>query len=177
MPNIVPIAAAGVIAYLLYDKYIVKQQSADVNRVLIGSAANPSDKSLPRGIRNNNPGNLKWSSAQVWQGQMGRDSGGFLQFDTAANGLRAAARVIKTYIGTHKLDTIAKIGPRWSPDVNGLTGIYAANVSKFSGIPVSQVLTVNMLPAVLAGIVGAENGGQYVTYYPLSNYTAAVNAA
>ncbi len=37
---------------------------------------------VPRGIRNNNPLNIKWNAANNWNGQTGSDSGGFCIFNT-----------------------------------------------------------------------------------------------
>jgi len=40
----------------------------------------PNSAAYPRGIRNNNPANIKWSSGNNRQGQTGKDSAGFVVF-------------------------------------------------------------------------------------------------
>ncbi|HGY2308601.1 TPA: structural protein, partial [Pseudomonas aeruginosa] len=50
----------------------------------------------PRGIRNNNPGNIVWSARNNWQGQLPHDpqiEPRFCRFDTAHNGTRALAKL------------------------------------------------------------------------------------
>lgn len=42
-----------------------------------------------RGIRNNNPGNLRAGTGYTWDGQTGTDSKNFAVFDTPDNGIRA----------------------------------------------------------------------------------------
>ena len=48
----------------------------------------------PRGIRNNNPGNIV--AGDKWLGRTGTD-GRFVKFKSAEYGLRAIGRVINTY--------------------------------------------------------------------------------
>ena len=70
----------------------------------------------PRGIRNNNPLNIR-RSGDKWQGlktlQEDRD---FFQFETIELGWRAAFVILcKTYYGKYKLKTIRGIVSRWAP--------------------------------------------------------------
>lgn len=145
--------------------------------VLITSALNAA---LPRGIRNNNPGNVKYSKANSWVGQRGFDSGGFVVFDTSGHGLRAAGKLIKTYINRYGLNTLLKISKRWSPDAIGLSGQYAAGVSKYSGVPAEKALSATdnaTLSAILRGMVAQENGAAYLNRYPLADIKAIITAA
>lgn len=53
---------------------------------------------LPRGIRNNNPGNIRWGSD--WQGLISeeeRTDKSFCQFQDPVYGLRAMVKIIFTY--------------------------------------------------------------------------------
>ena len=52
-------------------------------------------KQLPRGLRNNNPLNIR-KGAQRWQGQTGND-GAFCIFESMEYGYRAAFRLLHTY--------------------------------------------------------------------------------
>jgi len=45
----------------------------------------------PRGIRNNNPGNIRKNESFTWQGEIDQDDKGFVVFDDEVNGLRALA--------------------------------------------------------------------------------------
>lgn len=60
------------------------------------------------GIRNNNPGNLKWSAVNNWVGQISKDAGGHIVFDKPENGIRALNRTLSTYARTGR-DTARKI--------------------------------------------------------------------
>lgn len=56
--------------------------------------------STPRGIRNNNPGNIDFNSRNNWQGQLGVETGGrFAIFDTPENGIRALGKLLINYRG------------------------------------------------------------------------------
>lgn len=159
-----------------------KKPPADTERV----AGQPLTQTLtiagnaPRGIRNRNPGNIKFSTGNNWRGQIGKDSGGFVIFDSDANGLRAMAKLLKTYMTRHGLNTIGSISRRWSPDAVGLSGQYAAAVAKNTGIAATRVIDVNdatALAQIMRGMVMVENGAQYANHYNLNQYMAAVAAA
>lgn len=78
-----------------------------------------SIKSTPRGIRNNNPLNLRISSTP-WQGKKTPNTdGSFEQFTTLEYGLRAAMVNIRTMIKRDRLDKIATLIPRWAPKSDG----------------------------------------------------------
>lgn len=68
-----------------------------------------------RGIRNNNPFNIKKSN-NTWIGQKGVDLGNFLIFDNMEHGIRAGIIILRTYIKKYKRDTPQKIIERFSPD-------------------------------------------------------------
>ena len=104
----------------------------------------------PRGIRNNNPLNIRLSSDK-WQGQInvkgnidGNSSlsseraGGeavFCQFSSMEYGWRAAFVILcKTYYGKYKLRTIRDIVSRWAPAKENNTPAYIRHVSDYTGI-------------------------------------------
>lgn len=68
-----------------------------------------------RGIRNNNPFNIKKSN-NTWIGQVGFDSGNFLKFANMEFGIRAGIIILRTYIKKYHRDTPEKIIERFSPD-------------------------------------------------------------
>ena len=104
----------------------------------------------PRGIRNNNPLNIRLSSDK-WQGQIngkgnidGNSSlsseraGGeavFCVFSSMEYGWRAAFVILcKTYYGKYKLKTIRDIVTRWAPPKENSTEAYIRHVSDYTGI-------------------------------------------
>ena len=73
----------------------------------------------PRGIRNNNPGNIR-RNGDPWQGlakdQTDRE---FFTFQSAVYGIRALARLLITYQDKYGLCTIEGIITRWAPAMRG----------------------------------------------------------
>ena len=102
---------------------------------------------IPRGIRNNNPLNIR-RNGDHFQGEVvpGSDRE-FKQFTSMAYGYRAAFVVLGTYL-THGRNTVEKIIRAWAPPTENNTEAYIANVEKRSGVGRTKVLT-------------AESGGDY----------------
>ena len=84
---------------------------------------------IPRGIRNNNPANIKYAPQNKWQGQA-KPNQGFCTFITPIYGLRAAYRLIGSYYTRHNLRTVAQIISRWSPDGKTIEDNYAWYVAR-----------------------------------------------
>lgn len=89
----------------------------------------------PRGIRNNNPLNLRKSN-NPWQGKIvpGSDSA-FEQFITMQHGIRAAFINMRTIMRRNEKCTLAKLIATWAPpqDHNN-TDDYISRVSRDTGI-------------------------------------------
>lgn len=115
---------------------------------------------LPRGLRNNNPGNIKMGDN--WQGAVGND-GTFLIFADTIWGLRAIARSLTNMIGKG-LVTIQQLISTWSATDQQA---YINNVSAATGIPASQMITADpaTLHGIIRGIVNQENGDVYGDTY------------
>lgn len=107
----------------------------------------------PRGIRNNNPGNLK--PTDNWQGAVGND-GTFIIFADSVWGLRAIARAITTMIGKG-YNTIATLIPEWSATDQQA---YINNVATATGIAPTDPLQPDQatLHGIVRAIVDQENG-------------------
>lgn len=90
---------------------------------------------LPRGIRNNNPLNIRRSKDQ-WKGLAeAQTDRAFVQFKTLEYGWRAAFYLLtRTYYHKYRLYTIRTIIRRWAPSNENDTNAYIANVSKLTGI-------------------------------------------
>ena len=92
----------------------------------------------PRGIRNNNPLNIRLSNDK-WQGQVlpqrGSGEGAFCVFSEMKWGWRAAFRLLcHTYYGKYKLRTIRDIIYRWAPPNENGTLVYIRSVAERTGI-------------------------------------------
>lgn len=115
----------------------------------------------PRGIRSNNPGNLR-ATGERWQGQTGAD-GGFVTFDSPQAGVRALARTLMTYQDRHGLNTVEGIIGRWAPPRENNTPAYVLAVARAMGIEPTAELNVHdpaTMRRLVEAIVRHENGQQ-----------------
>lgn len=116
----------------------------------------------PRGIRNNNAGNLR-DTGQDWQGEAGADKDGFLIFDSPVMGVRAMAKVIKNYGALYGINTIAGVVERYAPAAENDTNAYISHVAQKVGIDRHEpLLKANYVPLIKAMILH-ENGEQPYT--------------
>ena len=93
---------------------------------------------MTRGIRNNNPLNIRRSSTH-WQGARKEQTDkSFVQFETMAYGYRAAWKILQTYYERFRMlnkdYTVRNIITRWAPPTENDTESYILNVLKMSGI-------------------------------------------
>ena len=90
---------------------------------------------LPRGIRNNNPLNIR-RSKDKWKGLRAVQADAqFCQFETLEYGWRAAFYLLtRTYYHKYRLFTIRAIISKWAPPMENKTEAYIANVSRLTGI-------------------------------------------
>lgn len=122
-------------------------------------------ENMPRGIRNNNPGNIDYNRANKWKGQLGLEVGTpkprFARFDTPENGIRAIAKLL---LGYHRkgFTTVAAMINRWAPPVENDTGSYAHAVAKRLGVKPDQPITLDYKTLVIfvTAIIMHENGMQ-----------------
>lgn len=96
-------------------------------------------KTLPRGLRNNNPLNIKKGSLWIGERPVQSDKT-FEEFIDIIFGLRAGFRLLKRYIYDDECNTIEKIISRWAPSTENATQKYIDYVSKRIDIPARQVL-------------------------------------
>lgn len=117
---------------------------------------------LIRGERNNNPGNIRISTAP-WQGKVPiaqNTDGAFEQFDTVQNGIRAIGKLLLTYSNLG-FNTVRSIIVRYAPPSENATAAYMAAVADHLGVSPDIRLDLRN-PATLAALVKAiikhENG-------------------
>ena len=114
-----------------------------------------------RGIRNNNPGNIR--RGQQWQGLSSTQTdSSFDQFVSPLWGIRAIAKIIKTY-KSQGIDTISGIITKWAPSNENNTTSYINSVAKYVGISPSSCLDFNsklLWCSLVSAIIMHENGKQ-----------------
>jgi hypothetical protein len=128
---------------------------------------------LPRGIRNNNPLNIRRSKDQ-WQGMKKVQSDTqFCEFETLDWGWRAAFKLLtRTYYHQYRLYTIRTIISRWAPPNENNTRVYIENVSRLTGIAPDEPLGIpSDKPArwIALGLAMAiqENGQTSIDYFAM----------
>lgn len=114
-----------------------------------------------RGIRNNNPGNIRKGSSQ-WQGMSATQTdSAFVQFDSMVYGIRALAKLLKNYDKMYALNNIRLIITKYAPGNENNTGAYIAAVSAYMGFGPEDRLDLNnqtTLFKLIRGIIKHENG-------------------
>lgn len=116
---------------------------------------------MSRGIRNNNPGNIRHGSSK-WQGMsLKQTDDEYIQFDDPVYGIRAMAKLLKNYQRNYGLNTVQEIISRWAPPSENITGAYVAAVAGKLGIDANkEILVDDYLPAMVPAIIHHENGQQ-----------------
>lgn len=97
-----------------------------------------------RGIRNNNPLNIRHSASR-WQGmRMEQQDKEFVQFENMAMGYRAAWRVLETYWchfeKENKPYTVKNIIHRWAPPVENDSEAYVRTLCRLSGLGANEAM-------------------------------------
>lgn len=93
----------------------------------------------PRGLRNNNPLNIRHNS-DTFQGEIKGNDKSFKTFSSMPYGYRAAFVTLATYL-SRGWNTVEKIISRWAPPNENNTQAYIAKVVKYSGVTADKVLT------------------------------------
>lgn len=120
------------------------------------------DKSLPRGIRNNNPGNIR-KSGDAWQGLADiQPDTEFFSFADPVYGIRALAKILRNYRDRYGLNTVQGIINRWAPPVENNTDAYVRMVANKVGVAPAEPLTwdAGQMRRLVSAIIQHENGQQ-----------------
>jgi|TARA_R100000482_G_C5130563_1_gene151599 hypothetical protein len=113
-------------------------------------------------IFNNNPGNIRSSPTQ-WNGEITKPGEAFERFESMPYGIRASARILRTYGSKYNIKTINQIIDRYAPpeDNNPNNANYARHVSNGSGFGVDEEINLNdpaVLMKLMRPIFEFENG-------------------
>lgn len=123
----------------------------------------------PRGIRNNNPLNIRENDRvdYDWDGESLLNSDlDFEEFTTPVYGIRAAARILKNYKEKRNLTTISQIITRWAPPKNSKgefendTQAYIESVSQKVGVGSDIPLLDDDYARLISAMIYHENGQQ-----------------
>lgn len=122
---------------------------------------------LPRGIRNNNPGNIR--DFQDWVGeadfydrtpaQVGESE--FVVFSRPWYGIRAIVRILQNYQAAYYLTTIGSMLDRYAPKSENDTARYAEFVSAHVGVGPNFPIDINdpeICRKMVEAIIKFENG-------------------
>lgn len=118
----------------------------------------------PRGIRNNNPGNIRNSDATDWQGEVKKSEkkdNAFEEFEDMAHGYRALIKLLQNYRKKHDCKTIADFISRWAPRTENDTAAYIQRVCSEMQVAATYVPDVNdktIMCSFAAAISQVENG-------------------
>ena len=115
---------------------------------------------IPRGIRNNNPLNIRIGNQ--WQGEVEDPTDpDFEQFKCMHYGLRAGFILLRRYIERYHLDNISAIISRWAPASENNTRHYIEVVSDMAEIGVLDRLDFNNSSQMIRRVdamIYVENG-------------------
>lgn len=118
---------------------------------------------IPRGVRNNNPGNIDRNGI-VWLGlAANQNDARFCVFQSPLYGLRAIAKVLLTYSRKDGLHTIEGVIDRWAPAIENQTKAYADAVAADVGVDERAIENFDdpaFLAAMIKAIVHHECGEQ-----------------
>lgn len=119
----------------------------------------PAAGNQPRGIRNNNPGNLNYAG-QAGATKEGGPGGRFAVFGSAQAGLNALANQLDLY-RQRGINSVSSIIGKYAPASENNTQAYIASLSKSLGVGAGDKLDLTN-PAVMAkmmdAIIRVENG-------------------
>ena len=91
------------------------------------------EKYVPRGIRNNNPLNIRIGNTWIGEVEHPTDKE-FEHFESMRYGLRAGFILLHRYINRYGLRTITDLISRWAPSNENNTQNYIRIVSQLTGI-------------------------------------------
>jgi len=118
---------------------------------------------VPRGIRNNNPGNIRYTGTK-WKGLANPPSdGSFCVFTKPEYGIRAIYMIISNYYTIHNINTIRGVFNRWAPPTENDTKAYTDHVSNKCGVGADQVIdprSLSIMLPMIETIILHENGEQ-----------------
>ncbi|WP_336764170.1 hypothetical protein [Asaia sp. VD9] len=117
---------------------------------------------MPRGIRNNNPGNLVFVGQKDAHLEAGTADPRFAEFATPQAGLNAMADQLRLYMSRDHINTVKGIISKWAPSSdNNDTASYITSVANAMHVSATQALdpdNAGQLSELMHAITKRENG-------------------
>lgn len=132
----------------------------------------------PRGLTDNNPGDLTPPPSGTWNGQVGLD-GPFCIFSDTVFGLRALAMDIANNIVSDGNNTITLLISKYAPSSENNTAAYISSVAGYAGLNPNDVIpqTQAALATIMRGIINVELGSSWsAQYVPDTDIAAGIAA-
>lgn len=129
----------------------------------------------PRGIRNNNPGNVRLGGSN-WQGEVQGSDPSYATFSSPEAGIRAMGKNLLTYQQKYDLRTVEGIISRWAPASENDTASYVSTVAKALGVrPDAQIdlSDPDTMGRMVTAMIRVENGKQPYTPEQVGSGVAA----
>ena len=145
-----------------FNEYVIEEGKFGKALASGALAASLMASQADASIFNNNPGNIRTSPTN-WNGEVTEPGEEFERFSDMHMGVRASARILRTYGSKYGIDTINKIIDRYAPPVdnNPNNANYAKHVSTGSGFDVNEKIDLNdpqVLIKLMRPIFQFENG-------------------
>ncbi|WP_019573360.1 hypothetical protein [Curvibacter lanceolatus] len=118
---------------------------------------------LPRGVRNNNPGNLNFVGQEGATREDG--PGRFAKFESMEAGIAALVKQLRIY-ASRGVNTIKAIVEKYAPASENDVGAYISALTKETGLKADDKVDLSnadVLKALVRGITNHENGKGYVS--------------
>ena len=132
---------------------------------------------LPLGLRQNNPGNVRPGAGFI--GETGQ-GGGYAQFGSEEEGLRALARLLGTYSDEYGINTLRGLTSRYAPrsDNEASFDNYVSYLGEQLGIdPDEEFDLKSRRDELIPAIVGFEQGRDFGDRYSQGQISRAIEAA
>ena len=116
---------------------------------------------VPRGIRNNNPLNIRKGSIPFMGEKRNSTDPDFRQFIEMRYGYRAAFVIMANYYKKYNINTPEAIIRRWAPPTENLTESYITTVCQLSHLRRDQILTLSdgsLYQQLVCAMSMVENG-------------------
>lgn len=112
-----------------------------------------------RGLRLNNPGDIRRVAGTTWQGQSAVQSDpDFVGFTSIPYGMRALDITLNSYLTRDGATTVRQIITRYAPPSENDTAAYIADVSSQLDVNADQVLSPAWIPQLADAIARHEQG-------------------
>lgn len=147
----------GGLAALLHSKGLNEGEDAEIAAMRQKSGVSSGST---RGMRNNNPGNIRYGAFARMRGAIGQDAQGFAIFPSMEDGEAATKSLLGSYFSRGH-DTIRKVISRYAPSSENNTDAYINAVSKRLGVGADDRLNASHIGSLASSIFRHENGAAY----------------